>query len=260
MNKRRAFGFTIVEILIVVIILGILAAIVTIGFSNVRRAAMLRSMQSDLKNVVTSMETKFQKTAVYPTSLPTDIKPSEGIVLSLVTSGAEPYYDIVSEVQNGVLFAGICADLVAEGLGNGVNQGGDTEDYITGCGNWNHDSMQFTGWVTKKWLIPVNSATLLNYAQTFTSNDSWNKAAHEKVVKNFYTEVVERFERQGGHFPITSFWDYWATPQNGGVIAVPLPTNPKSTPYYCAEAKVDDSRGVVWHVTEKGKLTPGSCN
>lgn len=259
MNKRWAPGFTIIEMIITIVVLGILVAIIALGYSNIKRAATLRAIQSDLKNVSSSMELSMLKTKTYPTSIPSDITASPDITLTMKSSGTEPYYAIASEVQNGVLFADICADLIAEGVGKGVNQGGTTEDYITGCGNWNHDSMQFTGWNSKVWSTPIHSATLLNYAQTFTTSDTWNKAAHEAVVKKFYTEIVERLERQGGHFPITSLWDSWATPRNGGVIAEPLPVNPKTVPYYCAEAQVTNSPNVVWHVTEERKLKPGSC-
>lgn len=258
MNKQWAPGFTIVEIIIVVIVVGILMSIVTLGYSNVRRTAMLRAVQSDLQNVSTAMEQTIQKTSAYPTSLPSEIKASDGVTLTIVSAGAEPYYDNITPVQNGVLFAQICADLVNEGVGQGVNQGGGTENYITGCGNWNNNSMQITGWNSRVWNTPVDSAPLLAYAESFTTNDTWNKA-QEAVVKEFYTELVERFERQGGSFPITTFWDYWATPQNGGVIAEPLPTSFKTKPYYCAEGSVTNTPSVVWHITQEKKLTAGSC-
>lgn len=259
MKTRRASGFTIIEILIVVFVLAILTAIVTIGYGNIRKTTLMKAAQSDLQQVATAMERALQKTNTYPTELPETISVSGNINLEIAESGAEPYYDDVSEVQNGVLFADICAALVSEGVGKGVNQGGVTEDYITGCGNWNHDSMQFTGWNTKLWNVPVNSTELLDYAQTFTTNNSWNKTAHEGVVKNFYTELVERFERQGGYFPITSFWDYWATSTNGGVQADPLPTDPKTKPFFCAEAQVTGYPEIIWHITQENKLKPGRC-
>lgn len=259
MKKQWASGFTIVEIIIVVVLLGILVAVVSVGYGNVRKTAALRAAQSDLLNVATSMERERQQNNAYPTSLPSDFEPSSDVSLTLSASGAEPYYNNLSEVQEGMLFSDICSELIAEGVGKGVNQGGTTEDYITGCGNWNHDSMQFTGWVSKVWDVPVSDTQLSTYAQNFTTSNTWNKAAHEAVVKNFYGQMIERFEQRGGEFPIESFWDSWATPQNGGVIAQPLPSNPRTKQFFCIEAQITGSTGVVWHITEENKLASGSC-
>lgn len=259
MKKRWANGFTIVEILIVVIVIAILATVVTVGYSSLKKASMEKAVQSDLQQASASMASAIQKTNAYPSTLPNEIKSSDGVTLTLVESSVNPYYANLSDVQEGVLFAQICADLIADGVGNGLNQAGVTQDYITGCGNWNHDSMQITGWDTMVWNVPVDEAPLINYADNFTTNDSWNKAGHEGAVKNFYHGLVDRFTQQGGTFPITSFWDSWATPQNGGVINEPLPSNPVIRPYFCIEAKPDNFSDVIWHITQDDKLEKGQC-
>jgi general secretion pathway protein G len=51
MSRTRRSGFTLVEILIVVVILGILAAIVIPQFSNASTTAKLNSLTSDLQTV-----------------------------------------------------------------------------------------------------------------------------------------------------------------------------------------------------------------
>ena len=259
MNKRWAPGFTIVELLIVVIVVGILAAIVSVSYANVRRATQEKTAQNDLYSSSLAMERSFQQNAAYPTTLPSTVKASTNIELELKTSGSTPYYKNINPVQNGVLFATICEELISEGVGRGVNQGGVSQNYITGCGNWNDDSTQIAGWNNKIWDTPVTSAELTDYADTFTTNDSFNKAAHEAVVKNFYGQIVSRFTQQGGSFPITTFWDYWATPANGGVINEPLPANPSQRPYYCIEAKSDTYSEIIWHIRQDKELKAGSC-
>jgi type IV pilus assembly protein PilA len=54
MKKRE--GFTLIELLIVVVIIGILAAIAIPKFANTKEKAIVASMKSDLRNLVTAQE------------------------------------------------------------------------------------------------------------------------------------------------------------------------------------------------------------
>ncbi len=56
MNRK---GFTLIELLIVVVIIGILAAIAIPKFANTKQKAVLASMKSDLRNLVTAQEAFF---------------------------------------------------------------------------------------------------------------------------------------------------------------------------------------------------------
>jgi prepilin-type N-terminal cleavage/methylation domain-containing protein len=49
-------GFTLIELLIVVVIIGILAAIAIPKFANSKNKAILASMKTDLRNLVTAQE------------------------------------------------------------------------------------------------------------------------------------------------------------------------------------------------------------
>ncbi|MES2630966.1 MAG: prepilin-type N-terminal cleavage/methylation domain-containing protein [Patescibacteria group bacterium] len=260
MNKRWASGFTIVELLIVVLVIGILVAITSLGYNGVRKSTMNKVAQSDLHNISAEMERALQKTNEYPTTVPDTLRNSDGITLTVAKSGKTVVYSGLSPIQNGVLFGKVFQDLINEGAGRGVNKGGQTQDVITWNGTWNWPSMQFTGWTTKTWNVPVTSAALLSYADNFNPvpNGDWNEF-QEPLTKNFYYSMVERFQEQGGTFPITSFWDSWASSTNGGVMAVPLPTNGISTPYYCVEAKSSAYDDVVWHITQDNKLVSGEC-
>jgi type IV pilus assembly protein PilA len=53
MNRK---GFTLIELLIVVVIIGILAAIAIPKFANTKEKAIVASMKSDLRNLVTAQE------------------------------------------------------------------------------------------------------------------------------------------------------------------------------------------------------------
>lgn len=258
MNNRWAPAFTIVELIITIAVIAILATVATVGYNGVTKSASTRAAQSDLKNVDNEMQRVFVKTGGYPAALPETVANSKGITLTLKEAGVRPFYSNVSAVQNGVLMAQICQNLVDEGVGRGVNQGGGTESYITGCGNWNHNSMQFTGWDSRVWNTPVTSEQLLTYANNFTTSDNWNKA-QETVVKNFFNQLISRQTQQGGSFPIATFWDYWATPANGGVMMQPLESNPRQKPFYCVEAQVNNRQDVIWHIGDDSKLQLGRC-
>ena len=67
MKNRK--GFTLIELLIVVVIIGILAAIAIPKFANTKEKAVVASMKSDLRNLVTSQEAFFSDNQDYAGSL-----------------------------------------------------------------------------------------------------------------------------------------------------------------------------------------------
>jgi len=257
-TQKSTMGFTIIELIIVIVVIAILVTISILAYSGIQKNASERSAQSDLQQVSVEMQRVAQMNrGTYPTSLPSTINASKGITLTLKRSGNVNFYTPLTAVQNGVLFAQICQNLIDEGVGRGINKGGDTEDYMTGCGNWNYNSTQIGGWSPKKFTTPVTDTALLAYADTFTTNDAFNKA-EEVTVKKFYHQLVERLKDQGGSFPITTFWDYWATPANGGVTLQPLGT-PQLRPAYCVEATHSQYSTILWHITDKLRLEPYGC-
>lgn len=259
MKIRWARGFTIVELIIVISSIAIIASLFIIGYNSVQKSALAAAAQSDLHAVSGTMEIERQRTGSYPATMPANIKASNNkLTLTLEKSGEMPFYTGLSTVQNGVLLSQICTDLINDGVGQGVDQGGTTRDYITGCGNWNDDSMQVTGWDTRVWNTPVTRNQLTNYATNYTVSDNFHKQAQETAVKAFYNGLVDRLEAQGGSFPVASFWDYWATPSNGGVMLQPLTSNPQTKPYFCAESSVNNTNS-IWHITQENRIRSGGC-
>jgi prepilin-type N-terminal cleavage/methylation domain-containing protein len=63
MSNRK--GFTLIELLIVVVIIGILAAIAIPKFANTKEKAVVASMKSDLRNLVTAQEGFFSDNQDY---------------------------------------------------------------------------------------------------------------------------------------------------------------------------------------------------
>ena len=65
LSQRR--GFTLIEILIVVAIIGILASVVLVGLGPVQQKGRDARRISDLKQIQTGLELYFAKNGVYPT-------------------------------------------------------------------------------------------------------------------------------------------------------------------------------------------------
>lgn len=78
MKKPQASAFTIVELLIVIVVIGILAAIVVVAYSGVTRQAVESSMKIDLQNAVTALELEKAIQGSYPVN-PDSINGGQGL-------------------------------------------------------------------------------------------------------------------------------------------------------------------------------------
>lgn len=66
--KTRKYGFTIVELLVVIVVVGILAAIVLVAYNGVQNQAAAATLKSDLKNASTMLEIDKTTDEIYPSS------------------------------------------------------------------------------------------------------------------------------------------------------------------------------------------------
>lgn len=108
MKVTRKNGFTLVEILIVVVILGILAAIVIPQFSSASQEAKESNLKSNLQAIRSQIQLYNIKEGVYPTaatlstdmvtdgyfrSFPANPFVDASVITTIVSSGTTPAYD-----------------------------------------------------------------------------------------------------------------------------------------------------------------------
>lgn len=258
-------GFTIVELLIVIVVIGILATIGIVAYSGMQKRASETAMLSDLENASAIMEKAAIESpeGLFPNNVPDVVIKSPDVSLTAVSSDGIYYWGL-SEVQNGVLFKKMCDDLVAEGYGVGTNNAGTTERYISGCNVYNKDRLQVnSSWNGRDAVIPVSSSHLPNVVASINYNDSW-RPGRDAVEKKFYQEWNDRFLRLGGRYPVTIFWDgTWCKPGQSWCTAYdPLPT-PSSTDRgkgYCIEATNMKYPDLHWYLdSETTTATQGRC-
>jgi prepilin-type N-terminal cleavage/methylation domain-containing protein len=86
--RMRKNGFTFVELLIVIVIIGILASIAIPKFGNSKERAYIATMKADLRHLATSQESYLYDYATYyDGALPTPqlgFTPSTGVTLTLI--------------------------------------------------------------------------------------------------------------------------------------------------------------------------------
>jgi prepilin-type N-terminal cleavage/methylation domain-containing protein len=91
----RNEGFTLIEILVVIAVLGLLAAIAIPQIASYRSAAIDAQMKSDLRNASVAIEAYYAKQAVLPGSLAETagygFQSSAGVTLSLIIVSPTAY-------------------------------------------------------------------------------------------------------------------------------------------------------------------------
>src|SRR5476651_2591158 len=69
--KHNSSGFTIVELLVVIVVIGILAAITIVSYTGISNKASIASLQSDLENAskILKLDQINSSTSIFPATL-----------------------------------------------------------------------------------------------------------------------------------------------------------------------------------------------
>ncbi|MBQ69510.1 hypothetical protein CL689_05560 [Candidatus Saccharibacteria bacterium] len=147
--ERR--GFTIVELLIVIVVIAILAAITIVAYNGIQNQAKSAALRSDLANASRAIEVAHVNSGVtqYPVTLPDTVSPSENVGLSLSEAGTsycinaqtltEPIERFYYSPSSGMA-SGTCPGAVIAGTERGMpsNVVNDTgfSDTTTNTNGW----------------------------------------------------------------------------------------------------------------------------
>jgi len=106
-NFRSSPAFTIVELLVVIVVIGILAAITIVSYTGIQTKAATASLQSDLANASSQLKLYYVDHGTYPTSLdgnncPLGSAPSPDTRYCLKSSSNNTYSNYSS---NGTIFS-----------------------------------------------------------------------------------------------------------------------------------------------------------
>lgn len=91
--KQKLHGFTVIELLVVITVIGILAGIVLLNMNGWKQHTETSQVQSDLKSAASAMEDYRNNNNGYPTSLPSTFTASQGVTVTY-TSGSTTGYCI----------------------------------------------------------------------------------------------------------------------------------------------------------------------
>jgi prepilin-type N-terminal cleavage/methylation domain-containing protein len=95
-RKKSSSAFTIVELLIVIVVVGILAAITIVAYSGISSRAVVSSLQSDLEGAAKLLKLDQVTNSSFPTSLPlanggNGVPSSSGTVYTYAASNTSPF-------------------------------------------------------------------------------------------------------------------------------------------------------------------------
>lgn len=89
--KHQRHGFTVVELIVVITVIGVLAGIVLLSVNGWRQRTESNKVQSDLNAAAAAMEDYRNNNSGYPTNLPSTFTATSGVNVSYTSGSAADY-------------------------------------------------------------------------------------------------------------------------------------------------------------------------
>jgi len=104
-RKQKTWGFTIVELLVIITTIAILAGIVVVSYGQWRKSTAETEVKNDLKAFSAAMKNARNFQNAYPTSVPSSFTASPNVTVTLKSATSTAYcVEATSKVVSGVLF------------------------------------------------------------------------------------------------------------------------------------------------------------
>lgn len=146
MVYKKLKAFTIIELLVVIVVIGVLASIITVSYSGITERAKESTLQANLTNASRLMAMSvIDNEDIAPTSIPSEFRPAGGVGLSLSTVtnareycingriplGNDNYKFMFLDSNFGSIQNGGCSGSTIPGSETGMNKNLTIDDSFT---------------------------------------------------------------------------------------------------------------------------------
>lgn len=130
--KKRNQGFTIVELLIVIVVIGILALLVITTYSGIQQKARNQQRQSDLASLQTQLEAFYQEKGYYPSRA--DMNSASWLATNIKSLDQQALVDPSNPTQSKTLVAAPVAKSYSYNVTDSADASCETTD--TNCAKY----------------------------------------------------------------------------------------------------------------------------
>lgn len=233
--KRLRVGFTVVEVLVVIIVISILATLVMIGYGAWQRSVANSNVQSDVQQATSALKMYQNFSNDYPPNLGgVSFASSANVALKLSTNAAQVrVYSGLTSDQNAQLFLNTCNALMP------IASGGTT--YNTSC-SFAGNNIHAAG--TNSSNVVWQGPTIQQSAITLPCGAACTSATQT---------MISEFTAQGGTFPLS-------IPNKN--VSLPAYSTQSTGPAtrFCLEGVSVPYGDIVYHTTSENMLVvSGPC-